>query len=135
MGETKETVLRIHMITNKICEELKRFLGVELVKCYTDTIDYIRPDTYVLMKRMGKEAWKAYYQGSIWVNESKGEIGAGDVVTPLEKESEMVDRLRKFGCPPAYIHQHPEFNTSHIHIDSCKVKGRELEFVKLILSK
>jgi hypothetical protein len=123
------------MITNRICEELKRFLGAELVNCYTDTIDYIRPDTYALMKRMGKEAWRAYYQGSIWVNEDKGEIGAGDVVTPLEKESETVERLKSFGCPPEYIHRHTEFNTCHIHISECKVKGRELEFVKIILGR
>jgi len=134
MGETKETVLRLPMITSKICEELKRFLGAELVNCYTDTIDYTRPDTYALMKRMGKEIWKAYYQGSIWMNENRGEV-SGDVVTPLEKETETIERLKKFGCPPEYIHRHTEFNTCHIHISDCKVRGRELEFVKVILGR
>jgi len=119
-------------ITRQLCRELAEFLGPELVKCYTDTIDYKRADTYKLMKELGKETWSAYFTGSIFINESKGTVGAGDVVTPIEKEGEMVKKLHEFGCPPAYIHKHPEFGTSHIHLEDCPIKDRVREFAKLV---
>lgn len=118
------------MITRKLCDELIKFLGDKLVRCYTDTIDYKRFDTYELMK--GREAWSAYYTGSVWIDESEGTVGAGDVVTPIEKEDEMVKKLHGFGCPPAYVHKHPEFGTSHIHLAKCPIRDRVREFARLV---
>jgi hypothetical protein len=102
------------------------------VRCYPDTIDYKRSDTFKLMKEMGKEHFSAYYTGSVWVNESKGTVGAGDVVVPIEKTDEMVKKLRDFGCPPAYVHRHPEFKTAHIHLSDCPIRDRVREFARLV---
>jgi hypothetical protein len=44
----------------------------------------------------------------------------------------MVSRLREFGCPPEYIHRHPEFGTSHIHLSDCPIRDRVAQFAKLI---
>jgi len=120
------------MSTRELCEELRRFLGAELVKCYKDTIDYKRMDTYRLMKEMGKEKWSAYYTGSVWIDERKGTIGSGDVVVPLELKDEMVKKLKAFSCSPAYIHEHPEFRTAHIHIEDCPIRGRERKFAETV---
>jgi hypothetical protein len=119
-------------LTFKLCRELIEFLGEEQVKCFTDTIDYMRLDTTLLMKEMGRERWKMYYQGAVWINEDEGTVGAGDVAVPIEKEDEMVEKLKKFGCPPDYIHRHPEFKTSHIHFSDCPIKGRVREFAELV---
>lgn len=119
-------------LTSRLCRELEKFLGAELVKCRTDTVDYMRIDTYRLMKEMGKERWKPYYEASIWINESAGTIGAGDVVVPIELTDEMVSKLESFGCKPAYIHKHEEFKTSHIHLVDCPIRSRESRFAELV---
>ena len=106
-----------------------RFLG-DLVKCYADTIDYMRIDTAMLMRNMGKERWRAYYSGSVYIQD--GKIEAGDVVVPIDMEKEMVKRLKEFGCPPEYIHRHPEFNTSHIHLSGCHIGGKERQFARIV---
>jgi len=120
------------MSAEAVCRELMKLLGPELVRCHRDTVDYFRRDTHKLMKEMNKEVWSAYYEGSLWVNELKGVVGAGDVVVPTELEAEMVERLKEFGCSPAYVHRHPEFRTSHIHLSDCHVRGREGRFCELI---
>jgi hypothetical protein len=119
-------------LTRQLCRELAEFLAPELVKCFPDTIDYKRIDTHKLMKEMGKEVWSSYYTGSVWIDESKGIVGAGDVVVPIELTREMEKKLREFGCPPAYVHEHPEFRTSHIHISDCNIRNKTREFAKLV---
>jgi len=119
-------------LTSKLCRELVRFLGEELVNCHADTVDYRRIDTDMLMKSMGKTRWRVYYEGSVWIDESKGTVGAGDVVVPIELEGEMVKRLEAFSCKPEYIHRHPEFGTSHIHLSDCRIRDRVSEFARLV---
>jgi len=117
--------------TSNLCRELREFLN-DLVRCYTDTIDYIRTDVYRRMLEMKKELWRGYYTGAVWINEKTGCIEAGDVVVLLEDMNRMMEALKKFGCKLGYIHQHHEFGTAHIHIESCPIRGREREFAKLI---
>jgi hypothetical protein len=119
-------------LTEELCRELRRFLRPHLVRCYKDTIDYKRLDTYVLMERRNKKAWSVYYTGSLWIDESKESIGAGDIVIPIEKEEAMVKKLHEFSCAPEFIHRHPEFGTSHVHLSNCPIKNRVRDFAKLI---
>jgi hypothetical protein len=119
-------------LTQRLCRELIKFLGGEFVQCYADTIDYKRHDTAQLMKELRKETWRGYYIGSVWINEARGVVGAGDVVVPIEKTTEMAEKLKSFGCPPAYIHEHPEFKTSHVHFSNCPISNRVREFARLI---
>ncbi|MEM4977395.1 MAG: hypothetical protein QXT64_08735 [Desulfurococcaceae archaeon] len=119
-------------ISEKLCRNLIEFLGPELVRCWADTIDYQRLDTYSRMKERKMTEWRAYYTGSLWVNERKGTVDAGDVVGLLEMADELARRVRGFGCRVTEIHRYPQFGTAHIHLTECPVKGKEREFARLI---
>lgn len=119
-------------ITERLCRFLTEFLGPELVRCYKDTIDYTRFDTASMMRAAHREAARAFYTGSIWVDETKGEIGFGDVVVPTQKEEEMKRKVEEFGCKISYVHVHPEYGTSHIHVEKCPVRAKEYRFAEIV---
>jgi hypothetical protein len=94
-----------------------------MVNCYTDTIDFTKPEVATIMRARSKEKWiPSYGTGSIAIDEATRSIMAGDVVVPIGREEETKRGLQEQGCRVTYVHTHPEFGVSHVHLVCPEVK-------------